>query len=160
MNVLVSKDFFIARLRFPMQDITEEILDSYNIEMHHLTPIGISKIALLSRLLSHGRWFRMFSLFAPCMICIAYLRIILLKGQKWSLYCCSFKSCPNAKQITLLLQRTSGMMMHGLKIWFYHKVSMFQEKGMIGRMLRRFPLALKMGTSCEEDWIEQVIYYH
>jgi hypothetical protein len=46
-----------------------------------------------------------------------------------------------------LLQRTSGMMMHGLKFWFYHKVSMFEEKGMSGRMLRRFPLALKMGKN-------------
>ena len=38
-----------ARLRFPCQDFLEEILKAYNIEMHHLTPNGIAKIALFIR---------------------------------------------------------------------------------------------------------------
>ena len=31
----------------PCQDFLEELLKAYNIEMHHLTPIRIAKIALL-----------------------------------------------------------------------------------------------------------------
>ena len=37
---------FTAGLRMPYQDFIEEILKAYNIEMHHLTPNGITKIAL------------------------------------------------------------------------------------------------------------------
>jgi hypothetical protein len=43
---VVFKDQFSARLRFPCQDLVEEISKAYNIEMHHLTPNGIAKIAL------------------------------------------------------------------------------------------------------------------
>ena len=43
---VVLKDQFSARLRFPCQDLVEEIPKAYNIEMHHLTPNGIAKIAL------------------------------------------------------------------------------------------------------------------
>ena len=37
---------FTAGLRMPYQDFIEEILKAYNIEMHHLTPNEIAKIAL------------------------------------------------------------------------------------------------------------------
>jgi len=40
------RDQFVARLRMPCQDFLEELLKEYNIEMHHLTPNGIVKIAL------------------------------------------------------------------------------------------------------------------
>lgn len=43
---VVFRDQFTAGLRMPCQDFLEEILDAYNIEMHHLTPNGIAKIAL------------------------------------------------------------------------------------------------------------------
>jgi len=43
---MVFKDQFSARPRFPCQDLVEEIPKAYNIEMHHLTPNGIAKIAL------------------------------------------------------------------------------------------------------------------
>lgn len=43
---VVFKDYFTAGLCFPIQDLLQEILDAYNIEMHHLMPDGISKIAL------------------------------------------------------------------------------------------------------------------
>lgn len=43
---VVFRECFTAGLRFPPQDLLEEILDAYNIEMHHLMPNGISKIAL------------------------------------------------------------------------------------------------------------------
>ena len=39
-------DQFSARLRMPCQYFLEELLKAYNIEMHHLTPNGITKIAL------------------------------------------------------------------------------------------------------------------
>jgi hypothetical protein len=43
---IVFRDHFTAGLRMPCQDFIEEILKAYNIEMHHLTPNGIAKIAL------------------------------------------------------------------------------------------------------------------
>lgn len=43
---MVFKDKFTVGLRCPIQDLVEEILDAYNILMHHFTPSGISKIAL------------------------------------------------------------------------------------------------------------------
>jgi hypothetical protein len=49
---VVFKDYFTADLCFPIQDLLQEILDAYNIEMHHLMHDGISKIALFSRILS------------------------------------------------------------------------------------------------------------
>ena len=39
-------DQFSARLRMPCQYFLEELLKAYNIEMHHLTPNGLAKIAL------------------------------------------------------------------------------------------------------------------
>jgi hypothetical protein len=43
---VVFRDQFTAGLRMPYQDFIEEILKAYNIEIHHLTPNGIAKIAL------------------------------------------------------------------------------------------------------------------
>jgi hypothetical protein len=42
---VVFRDHFTADLRMPCQDFIEEILKAYNIEMHHLTPNGMAKIA-------------------------------------------------------------------------------------------------------------------
>ena len=39
-------DQFVAGLRMPWQDFLEELLKAYKIEMHHLTPNGVAKIAL------------------------------------------------------------------------------------------------------------------
>jgi hypothetical protein len=44
---VVFRDYFVTGLRMPCQDFMKEILKVYNIEMHHLTPNGIAKIALL-----------------------------------------------------------------------------------------------------------------
>jgi hypothetical protein len=43
---VVFRDQFAAGLRMPCQDFIEEILKAYNIEIHHLTPNVIAKIAL------------------------------------------------------------------------------------------------------------------
>ena len=43
---VVFGDQFASRLRMPCQEFLEELLKAYNIEMHHLTPNGIAKIAL------------------------------------------------------------------------------------------------------------------
>jgi hypothetical protein len=43
---VVFRDYFAAGLRMPCQDFVEEILKAYNIEMQHLTPNGMTKIAL------------------------------------------------------------------------------------------------------------------
>jgi hypothetical protein len=42
----VFRDYFAAGLRMPCQNFIKEILKAYNIEMYHLTPNGIAKIAL------------------------------------------------------------------------------------------------------------------
>jgi hypothetical protein len=42
----VFRDYFAAGFRMTCQDFVEEILKAYNIEMHHLTPNSIVKIAL------------------------------------------------------------------------------------------------------------------
>jgi hypothetical protein len=42
---VVFRDQFTAGLRMSCQDFIEEILKAYNIEIHHLTPNGIAKIA-------------------------------------------------------------------------------------------------------------------
>ena len=44
---VVFRDQFAAGLRMACQDFLEQLLKAYNIEMHHLTPIRIAKIALL-----------------------------------------------------------------------------------------------------------------
>jgi hypothetical protein len=46
---VVFRDHFTAGLPIPCQDFIEEILKAYNIEMHHLTPNDMAKIALLFR---------------------------------------------------------------------------------------------------------------
>ena len=43
---VVFRDQFEAILRTPCQDFLVELLNAYNIQMHHLTPNGIAKIAL------------------------------------------------------------------------------------------------------------------
>jgi hypothetical protein len=43
---VVFRDQFAAGLHMPCQDFIEEILKAYNIEIHHLTPNEIAKIAL------------------------------------------------------------------------------------------------------------------
>ena len=43
---VVFRDQFATGLRMPCQDFLEELLKAYNIEMHHLTPNRIAKIAL------------------------------------------------------------------------------------------------------------------
>ena len=43
---VVFRDQFAAGLRMSCQDFLEELLKAYNIEMHHLTPNRIVKIAL------------------------------------------------------------------------------------------------------------------
>ena len=43
---VVFQDQFVVGLRMPCQDFLEELLKAYNIEMHHLTPNGLAKIAL------------------------------------------------------------------------------------------------------------------
>lgn len=43
---VVFKDQFTVGLRFPVQELVKNILGAYNIELHHLTPNGICKIAL------------------------------------------------------------------------------------------------------------------
>jgi hypothetical protein len=45
---VVFRDQFAAGVRMPCQDFIEEILKAYNIEIHHLTPNGIAKIALFN----------------------------------------------------------------------------------------------------------------
>ena len=62
--------------------------------------------------------------------------------------CCSFKACRKAKQIA---PATKNKWHDGwLKYWFYHKVHLVEEKNQSDEMVKRYPLAEKMGKSAFE----------
>ena len=69
---------FTAGLRMPYQDFIEEILKAYDIEMHHLTPNGIAKIALFVWVVNLKKQIWILELFAIFMRCI-----LSLETRRW-----------------------------------------------------------------------------
>jgi hypothetical protein len=45
-EVVVFKSFFRARLRFPLNEMIGEVLDNYEIYLHHLTPNAIVRLSI------------------------------------------------------------------------------------------------------------------
>jgi hypothetical protein len=45
-EVVVFKSFFGAGLRFPLNEMIEEVLDNYKIYLHHLTPNAIVRLSV------------------------------------------------------------------------------------------------------------------
>jgi hypothetical protein len=69
-DCVVFRDQFTAGLRMPCQYFIEEILKAYNIEIHHLTPNGIAKVALFIWTVKFQRGSLVLVLFALFMKCI------------------------------------------------------------------------------------------
>ena len=40
-EAVILKDYFTVGLQFPVEDLVKDILDAYNIELHHLMPNGL-----------------------------------------------------------------------------------------------------------------------
>jgi hypothetical protein len=97
----VFRDYFAAGFRMSCQDFVEEILKAYNIEMHHLTPNGIVKIALFIWAVKSQRG--KLDIGAFCSIHEMHTQFWskMVDGKSVIKYfrCCSFKSARGAKQI-------------------------------------------------------------
>jgi hypothetical protein len=56
--------------------------------------------------------------------------------------CCSFKPARGAKQIAPASK--NKLVENWYRFWFYHKVSLVEEKNQANRVIRRYPLAARM----------------
>ena len=94
-------DQFVAGLRMPCQDFVEEILKAYNIEMHHLTPNGIAKIALFIWTVKSQDANLDIRAFCALHEMHTQFRNKMVEGENIVKYfgCCSFKPARTAKQI-------------------------------------------------------------
>lgn len=84
----------------------------------------------------------------------------LVEGVKVSKYfgCCSFKPYRDAKPIAPAMKNE----WHDdwLKYWFYHKVPMVEERDQSGEMVKRYPLAARMGNNafeCKPTFVESMV---
>jgi hypothetical protein len=98
---VMFRDYFTAGLRMPCQDFVEEILKAYNIEMHHLTPNGIAKIALFIWAVKSQRGNLDIGAFCSIHEMHTQFRSKMVDGKNVVKYfgCCSFKPARGAKQI-------------------------------------------------------------
>lgn len=98
---IVFREYFSVRLCFPVQDLLEEILDAYNIDVHHLTPNGISKIALFIWAVKSQGVNPNIKAFCALHEMHTQFRNKPVDGKKVIQYFgyCSFKPTRNAKQI-------------------------------------------------------------
>jgi hypothetical protein len=108
---VVFHDHFTTGLRMSYQDFIEKILKAYNIEMHHLTPNSIAKIALFI-------WAVMHTQFQSKMV--DGKSVIKYFGY------CSFKQARSAKQIAPASK--NKWVENWYRYWFYHKVSLVEKK--------------------------------
>jgi hypothetical protein len=87
----------------PCQDFIKEILKAYNIEIHHLTPNGIAKIALFIWAMKSQRENLDIGAFYSLHEMHTQFRNKNADGKNVIKYfgCCSFKPARGAKQISL-----------------------------------------------------------
>jgi hypothetical protein len=100
---VVFHDHFTAGLRMSCQDLIEEILKAYNIEMHHLTPNSMTKIALFIWAVKSQRGNLDIRAFCSIHEMHTQFRSKMVDGKSVIKYfgCCSFKQARGAKQIAL-----------------------------------------------------------
>ena len=131
----------------PCQDFIEEILKSYNIEMHHLTPNGIAKIA-------HFIWAVKsqdvnLDIRALCALHEMHtqFRSKVVDGKNIIKYfgCCSFKPARGAKQISGASK--NKWVKNWYRFCFYHSVPMVEERDASNKIVKRYPLAARMGRN-------------
>jgi hypothetical protein len=65
-EVVVFKSFFRAGLRFPLNKMIGEVLDSFEIFLHQQTPNTIVRLTSSSGLFEAKGWTQMLKLFAKC----------------------------------------------------------------------------------------------
>ena len=99
---VVFGDQFAARLRMPCQEFLEELLKAYNIEIHHLTPNGIAKIALFIWAVKSQDVNLDIRAFCALHEMHTQFRNKIVDGKTVIKYfgCCSFKPARGAKQIS------------------------------------------------------------
>jgi hypothetical protein len=134
----------VAGLRFPCQDLIEDILEAYKIEMHHLTPNGIVKIATFIWAMKSQNLNPSIAAFCEFHELHSQFRIKKVEGRKIYKYfgCCSFKPARGAKQISPAAKNKWPD--NWCKFWFYHEVPMVEEKDNSNKIVKRYPLAAKM----------------
>ena len=100
-DCVVFRDPFSTGLHMPCQDFVEEILKAYNIEMHHLTPNGIAKIALFIWAMKSQDANLDIRAFCALHEMHTQFRNKMVEGKNIIKYfgCCSFKHARTTKQI-------------------------------------------------------------
>lgn len=128
----------------------EEILKSYNIEMHHLTPNGIAKIVLFIWAVKAQGVNPNIKAFCVLNEMHAQFRNKMVEGKKVIKYfgCCSFKPARAAKQISPASKNKSNEDWY--KFWFYHKVPFVEERNGSRKLVESYLLAAKMGKNAFE----------
>jgi hypothetical protein len=96
---VVIRDQFTTGLRMPCHEFIEEILKAYSIEMHHLTPNGIAKIALFVWAVKSQKANLDIGAFCNLHEMHTQFRNKMVDGIKY-FGCCSFKPARGAKQIS------------------------------------------------------------
>jgi hypothetical protein len=141
---VVFRDYFAVGLRMPCQDFVEEIMKAYNIEMHHLTPNGMVKIALFIWAVKSRRGNLDIRVFCSIHDMHTQFQSKMVDGKGVIKYfgCCSFKQAHGAKQIAPTSK--NKWVKNWYRYWFYHKVSLVEEKNQANRVVRRCPLAARM----------------
>jgi len=124
----VDEAKFTAGLRMPYQDFIEEILKAYNIEMHHLSPNGIAKIALFVWAVKSQKANLDIGAFCNLHEMHTQFRKKTVDGKTIIKYfgCCSFKPTQGAKQISPASK--NKWVENWYRYWFYHLVSLVEER--------------------------------
>jgi hypothetical protein len=137
---VVFRDHFTVGLRMPCQDFIKEILKAYNIEMHHLTPNGIAKIALFIWAVKSQRGNLDIGAFCSIHEMHTQFQSKMVDGRSIIKYfgCCSFKQARGAKQIAPTSK--NKWLENWYRYWFYHKVPLVEEKNQANRIVKRYPL--------------------
>jgi hypothetical protein len=141
---VVFRDHFTAGLRMPCQDFIEEILKAYNIEMHHLTPNSMAKIALFIWIVKSQRGNLDIGAFCSIHEMHTQFRSKMVDRKSVIKYfgCCRFKQTHGAKQIAPASK--NKWVENWYRYWFYRKVPLVEEKNQANRVVKRYPLAARM----------------
>ena len=131
----------------PCQDFLEELLKAYNIEMHHLTPNGIAKIALFVWPVKSQDVNLDIRAFCALHEMHTQFRNKNVDGKTVIKYfgCCSFKPARGAKQISPASK--NKRVENWYSYWFYHTVPMVEERDESKKIVKHYPLATKMGKN-------------
>jgi hypothetical protein len=128
----------------PCQDFVEEILKAYNIEMHHLTPNGIAKITLFIWAVKSQRENLDIAAFCSIHEMHTQFQSKMVDGKSVIKYFgyCNFKPVRGARQIASASK--NKWVENWYRFWFYHKVPLVEEKNQANRVVRKYPLAVRM----------------